>query len=602
MRKILLMVLLLAGGVTFAQPVLPVDFESTTINYTFTDFDGGTGSVIGNPDVSGINTSANVGQMVKNTGQPWGGSFLTMANPIDFSTNRLFKMKVWSPRVGARVLLKVENASNGGIFFEKEDTSSVANAWEELSFDYNSIDTTQSYQKIVLIWDNGTPGDGSSNFTFYFDDIQLVAGGPALAQIDLPIDFDTPGVDYTVTDFGGNASQLVVDPTDPNNMVIQTEKTAGAQTWAGTTTSTPAGLASAIPFSATETKMTVRVWSPDANIPVRLKVEDANDNTITCETEAMTTVAMAWETLEFDFSNEAPNTAALNIANTYDMASIFFNFGTDGATAGAKTYFWDDVMFGAFVIPLDQIDLPVTFEDTMVDYTLSDFGGNVSMVVVDPTNANNMVAQVEKTAGAQTWAGTTIGTPIGFDNPIPFMMGATQMSVDVWSPDANIPIRLKAEDHMDNTITVETEINNTVASAWETLVFDFNTPAPNTATIDFSQTYDLLSIFFNFGTDGATAGAKTYYFDNVMFGVMISNDPARASLSYYPNPTSDRVLLRSDRPLESVQVYDILGQEIVRLAPTSHEVSVDLSNFDAGMYIFVTVTDGERDTFRVMKQ
>ncbi|MDC0257658.1 T9SS type A sorting domain-containing protein, partial [Crocinitomicaceae bacterium] len=40
-------------------------------------------------------------------------------------------------------------------------------------------------------------------------------------------------------------------------------------------------------------------------------------------------------------------TAAINLANTYDMVSIFFNFGTDGATAGEKIYYFDDVQLGA---------------------------------------------------------------------------------------------------------------------------------------------------------------------------------------------------------------------------------------------------------------
>ena len=91
--------------------------------------------------------------------------------------------------------------------------------------------------------------------------------------------------------------------------------------------------------------MTLRVYSPDAGIPVRLKVEDRTDNTISVDTEATTTVAGAWETLTFDFSNEVVGTAALNLANTYDKASVFFNFGTTGADAGDKTYLWDDLAF-----------------------------------------------------------------------------------------------------------------------------------------------------------------------------------------------------------------------------------------------------------------
>lgn len=40
-------------------------------------------------------------------------------------------------------------------------------------------------------------------------------------------------------------------------------------------------------------------------------------------TEALTTAAYAWETLVFDFSNEAFGTQAFNLAFTYNKASIF---------------------------------------------------------------------------------------------------------------------------------------------------------------------------------------------------------------------------------------------------------------------------------------
>ena len=82
-------------------------------------------------------------------------------------------MKVYSPRVGAKVLLKVENLTDGTISYEKEVATTTANAWELLTFDYSAINAANSYQKVVLIFDNGTMGDGSANFTFYFDDITL---------------------------------------------------------------------------------------------------------------------------------------------------------------------------------------------------------------------------------------------------------------------------------------------------------------------------------------------------------------------------------------------------------------------------------------------
>src|SRR5690606_26496258 len=125
---------------------LPLDFESDLINYSFLGFDGGQASVADNPFETGINTTNKVAKMVKGTGASWAGSFLTMDNPIDFSIHKTFSMKVYAPRVGAKVLLKVENLTNGATSYEQEKTTTKANEWEELTFDYSGIDASQSYQ------------------------------------------------------------------------------------------------------------------------------------------------------------------------------------------------------------------------------------------------------------------------------------------------------------------------------------------------------------------------------------------------------------------------------------------------------------------------
>lgn len=362
MKTICLLATMLISSLGFAQVLeLPLDFESTTVDYTFTDFSGGEATTIANPQSGGINTSANVAQMIKGVGDPWGGAYLTLANPIDFSAKRTFRVKVYSPRVGARLLLKVENESDGAIFFEEEEATTVANEWEELEFDFTYVNPALEYSKVVLIFDIGVVGDGSANFTFLFDDIELLNTGPILAQVDLPITFEDPAIDYKVTDFEGAVSAIAEDPTDPTNTVMKTTKPVSAGSSAGTTASTPFGLASAIPVSATETKMNVSVYSPDVGIQVRLKIETANDPTRSVETTATTTVANAWENLTFDFSNEAPGTAALNLGYTFNMASIFFNFGVTGASAGEKSYYWDNLAFGEGSVGLeDQLALGVS--------------------------------------------------------------------------------------------------------------------------------------------------------------------------------------------------------------------------------------------------
>jgi len=527
--RIFTILMLFLSSVALGQPSLPLDFESSTISYTFTDFGGGTATVINNPQSNGINTSAKVGRMVKGAPEVFAGSFISLGAPIDFSTNKTFKVKVFMPKVGAKLLLKVENQTNGGINFEKEATGTVANAWEELTFDYSTINTANQYQKIVLIFDLGTVGNGTSNFTYLFDDIRLVAGGGGgLTQMNLPVTFDVATVDYGLIGFGGaEASTIVTDPTNAANKVAKVIKSATAELWAGTTLSAAngSGFSTKIPFTATDKKMSVRVWSPNSGIKVRLKVEDSADGTKSVETEATSTVANNWETLTFDFANQASGTAALNLAFNYNKASIFFNFGVTGATAGEKTYYFDDVKFvtgggGG----LSQMNLPVTFDVATVNYGLVGFGGaEASTIVTDPTNAANKVAKVIKSATAELWAGTTVtaldGTvQTGFSSKIPFTATDKKMSVRVWSPNSGIKVRLKVEDSADGTKSVETEATSTVANNWETLTFDFANQASGTAALDLAFNYNKASIFFNFGVTGATAGEKTYYFDDVKFG------------------------------------------------------------------------------------
>ena len=99
--------------------------------------------------------------------------------------------------------------------------------------------------------------------------------------------------------------------------------------------------------------MNVRVWSPTAGTPVRLKVEVSGQPTQSVETEALTTVANGWQVMEFNFNNQATGTAAFNAAFAYNKASIFFNFGTAGS---GQTYYFDDMRFGAAALGVNSFN------------------------------------------------------------------------------------------------------------------------------------------------------------------------------------------------------------------------------------------------------
>ena len=167
-----------------------------------------------------------------------------------------------------------------------------------------------------------------------------------LTQMSLPVTFDSAAVDYGFIGFGGaEDSSVVVDPTNAANKVAKVVRAAGSETYAGTTITGAAqlGFLPKIALNASQTKMTVRVWSPDANIPVRLKIEDHTDGGKSVESEVMVTTAGAWQTLTFDFSKQVTGTAALNLAFNYDKATIFFDFGRAKATSVQKIYYFDDI-------------------------------------------------------------------------------------------------------------------------------------------------------------------------------------------------------------------------------------------------------------------
>ncbi|MBN8674710.1 MAG: hypothetical protein J0L56_11280 [Chitinophagales bacterium] len=316
--------------ITIVDPVLlPLTFESPTVNYSFTNFGGGVATVINNPQVGGINSSTKVGRMVKNAPEVWAGSFISLDNAIDFSVNKIFRMKVFSPRVGAKVLLKVENATNGGINFEKEVTITQANAWEDLAFDFSAINTANSYHKVVLIFELGTAGNGSPDFTFLFDDIRLTN---VLPGVVLPLNFESSTLTYTFTNFGG-ANTVVGN--NPNAAGINTSAKAGALTkgngaevWAGSFIE----LSDPIDFSTQQT-IKMKVWSPQSGITVKFKMENLGNPGINIERDATTTVANGWEELTFNF-------AGINTANNYQRVVVFFDFGNPGTGA---TYYFDDI-------------------------------------------------------------------------------------------------------------------------------------------------------------------------------------------------------------------------------------------------------------------
>lgn len=475
--------------ITIVDPILlPLTFESPTINYNWFNFDGGNVTIVANSQSNGINTSAKVAKMVKNAGQPWGGSFLTLSSNIDFSANKIFRMKVYSPRVGAKVLFKVENSANPGQNFEKEVLTTRANAWEDLVIDYRAINVANSYNRIVLIFDNGTMGNGSANFTWLFDDIRLVNTLP----LELPLDFEAGASTYPWFNFDGGTATIVANPVsggiNTSASVGKMVKNAG-QVWGGSFLT----LSSPMNFS-TNKVFRMKVYSPRVGAKVLLKVENSANSGQNYEKEVTTSIANAWEDLVFDYSG-------INASNTYDRIVLIFELGSMGDGSSNYTFYFDDIrLTNTF-----PVQLPLNFEYP-ITYGWFDFdGGNVT-VAANPSvagiNTSAKVAKMVKNAG-QVWGGSFLT----LDGPINFALSRA-LRMKVYSPRAGAKVLLKVENSANPGQNFEREVVIPNGNAWQELSFDFT-------GINTANPYDRVVIIFDLGVMGDGSPNFTYYFDDI---------------------------------------------------------------------------------------
>jgi hypothetical protein len=299
------------------------DFEGTAP--TFTVFGNiAPVEVVANPDATGANTSAQVAKMTKTSGsEVWAGSFFDVSAPLDVANFPKMTVKTWSPKAGATVRLKIENQANNQEFFEVDATTTVANSWEELTFDLSTAQAF-TYDRIVIFFDFGNTGDDSE---YYYDEFNLVDDSGSGVSIFQDFEGTTP----TFTVFGNIADIEVIDNPDATGAnttgkVAKLTKTAGSEVWAGSFFDIDPAL-----DLANFTKMSIKTWSPKSGATVRLKIENQANNQEFFEIDATTTVANSWEELTFDLSSAQQF--------TYNRVVIFFDFGNAGDDS---VYYYDE--------------------------------------------------------------------------------------------------------------------------------------------------------------------------------------------------------------------------------------------------------------------
>jgi hypothetical protein len=89
-----------------------------------------------NPDKSGLNETDYVLRYEKSAGaQGWAGFFYDLPEAIDVNEQTRFRMKVWSPRAGVNIMLKLEMQIGPESPEMQFATITEAEEWVELEWD-----------------------------------------------------------------------------------------------------------------------------------------------------------------------------------------------------------------------------------------------------------------------------------------------------------------------------------------------------------------------------------------------------------------------------------------------------------------------------------
>lgn len=471
--------------VVIANPLLlPVDFEDTMQMYNFIDFEGTQTTVEANPSPDDTNSSAMVAQTIKTAGAAFfAGSIVTLDEPIDFSTLNNIKLDVLAPAAGITVKMKLENATDPNISAEVDVINTVANAWETLTYDFSGADLTQEYSKIIVFFDFGNDGDGS---TYLWDNIDLTTA--VASGFDNVEDFE--GTAPMFIAFGDMQTPQVVANPNPSGEnttanVVEMVRTSGSADFAGAFFELNGR---AIDFNGVN-QVRLKSYSPTVGSIIKVKLEN-EDASITTEVDVATTVANQWETLTYSFTS-APEAQ-------YTRIVVFYDFGNVG---NGETYYYDEIEVGEGEIISTATDLTIEDFENGAPATFISFEGATDPVIVanpNPSAENNtaMAVQIEKTDGAQFFAGTffEVNTPLDLNT-------YSKIRVKTLNPSTGLVVKLRLENQ-DNSTGFEVDVTNGIAGAWETLEYDFS-GAP-------VADYVRIVIFFDFENGGM---GTTHFFD-----------------------------------------------------------------------------------------
>ena len=80
------------------------------------------------------------------------------------------------------------------------------------------------------------------------------------------------------------------------------------------------------------------------------------------------------------------------------------------------------------------------------------------------------------------------------------------------------------------------------------------------------------------------------------------DDLKKFNFSTYPNPASTNLNISASKNIESIEIFNLLGQKVISLNPKNSQVTVNVADLHTGVYIVKASIQGIKGSYKFVKQ
>lgn len=102
--------------------------------------------------------------------------------------------------------------------------------------------------------------------------------------------------------------------------------------------------------------------------------------------------------------------------------------------------------------------------------------------------------------------------------------------------------------------------------------------------------------------DASNSNNEVLEFTVVIDRTLNTKDSDFQNFNYYPNPIKNQLNFKAASKIEKVEIYNILGQKVIKQTPQSKTLSTNTSNLKAGIYIMKIQINGSEQNFKIIKR